>query len=53
MLLTLTLPFTIIPANFKSGEKQLNTLIRGIWMRKRRDRLAAEPGAHVEDADFS
>ncbi|KAK4705665.1 cytosolic phospholipase A2, partial [Phenoliferia sp. Uapishka_3] len=29
-------------SNFKSGEAELKTLIRGIWMRKRRDRLQSE-----------
>ncbi|KAM0748096.1 FabD/lysophospholipase-like protein [Meredithblackwellia eburnea MCA 4105] len=28
--------------NFKSGEKELKTLIKGIWMRKRKQRLAEE-----------
>ena len=30
-----------LPANFKTGEKQLITLIEGMWKRKRAQRLAA------------
>lgn len=31
-----------LSANFKSGEKELTTLIRGLWMRKRQRRLDSE-----------
>lgn len=31
-------------ANFKAGEEQLKTVIRGLWMRKKAQRLAAAAG---------
>lgn len=31
-----------LPVNFKAGEKQLVSLIRGMWQRKKAQRLAAE-----------
>jgi hypothetical protein len=37
-------PYLPLPslANFKAGEKQLVSLIRGMWQRKKAQRLAAE-----------
>jgi len=38
----LTLAFLVPAANFKAGEEQLKTLLKGVWLRKRQQRLADE-----------
>lgn len=37
-------------ANFKAGEQQLKTLIKGVWLRKRKQRLEDEAAEREQKA---
>ncbi|BGP19263.1 hypothetical protein JCM10213v2_007350 [Rhodosporidiobolus nylandii] len=42
--------YRLAKANFTAGEKQLKTLIKGVWLRKRNQRLAEEAKERASDS---